>query len=623
MRIIRQCVLVLTLSIPCSAQAPVRPADLSKLSPRDFRDDELDLPYYLANFHRLANSVALSGDRRGFIDIAVWRSPQDNQPHNARIMENILSMAFFYATDRPWNPYRGDPAVRARLEAALDFWVRSQSADGRFSEYAPRQWSLAPTAFATKFMGEALRLLHDGPPIDSAIHRRAIEADRRAIFAVLTRDDLYEHGKKFSNQFENVWGGALAYLALYPDAEIEARLRARLKHTGVDHQSPAGYFYEADGSDWGYDLNTHHSDLHAAWHYARNTDLADVFLDGTRRWYEWLGYNAVPEPTGTALTLVRGIETRQKRAVVADANPEESEAGFPIAERVEAAQVLGPTREELAQHAKERRAALVRQWPRVDSLTLGSFRAFSPYAFLHRSHVRWSPTNAQRSAAIAALRHQREQRFTHQRVDSRRPSSFTYIRRPEYYAAFTGGDVLTAQQRIGLGLLWIPGAGSVLQSQTSGTITAWGTRAADTSLVYEASSFAPTFRAGGAAVVPQPGNRDLPAGDLAVAYPLGARGRKTVTFAERAVRVEVTHDGAFVEQIPLLMLSSDSLVTGKGMATLRRGDKQMVLRWSPASAATVVRTNELSGDRRVVALSLRGSGSLRYDLTFEPPSEGR
>src|SRR5215216_3953758 len=57
--------------------APVAPADLSRLTPADFRDDELDIPYYLANFHRLANSVALSGERRGFIDIVVWRNQVD------------------------------------------------------------------------------------------------------------------------------------------------------------------------------------------------------------------------------------------------------------------------------------------------------------------------------------------------------------------------------------------------------------------------------------------------------------------------------------------------------------------------------------------------------------------
>src|SRR5690349_8339271 len=34
-----------------AAETDVPPADLSKLKPSDFADDELDLPYYVANFH--------------------------------------------------------------------------------------------------------------------------------------------------------------------------------------------------------------------------------------------------------------------------------------------------------------------------------------------------------------------------------------------------------------------------------------------------------------------------------------------------------------------------------------------------------------------------------------------
>jgi hypothetical protein len=606
-----------------TAQPAVAPADLSRLSPSDFRDDELDIPYYLAHFHRLANAVALDGPRRGFIDLAVWRDRKDNAPHNARIMENVLSLAFFYATDRPWNPYRGDPAVRARLEAALDFWVRSQSPDGRFSEYAPEQWSLAPTAFATKFMGETLRLLHGGPPIDPALHRRVVDADRRAILAVLTRQDLWEHGLRFSNQFGNVWGGALAYLALYPDAEVARLLGARMALADTAHQSPAGYFYEAEGPDWGYNLNTHHSDVLAAWQYARGTPLGQRLVDAMRRWYEWFGYNAVPEPGETALTLNRSIETRQRRAVVDEAGPEESETGNPLAELVPAARVLGPTREALARRRAERRAELVRRWPAVDSLEVGSFRAFSPYAFLHRSHVRWYPTDADRRAAVAALPHQARDRFTHQRTDSRHRVTFSYVRRPAYYAAFTSGETFTAQQRYGLGLLWVPGAGTVLQSQTGSTATAWGTRVPDTTVVHEAATFPAAYGVGLRAVGPAPGNRDLPGGDFHVHYSLGPRGTKEVTFGERGVHVRVTHAGAFVEQLPLLALPTDSIEASPGLVLLRRGSARVAVSWAPASAAAVTRTDEASGPRRVVAVAIPAVGTLTYDVEVQRRGDAR
>jgi hypothetical protein len=611
--------LVLALGGVRPAQAQVKPANLSKLSPSDFRDDELDLPYYLAHFHRIANSVALSGPRRGFIDIPVWRDLKDNQPYNARIMESILSLAYFYTLKRPWNPYRGDPALRERLEAALEFWCGSQNADGRFSEYAVGQWSLAPTAFATKFMGESLRLLRDGPPIDSTIHRRAIAADRKALMAVLTRPDMQEHGRFYTNQFSNAFAGALAYLDLYPDAQLSATLREQVTGTARDHQSPVGFFYEADGPDWGYDLNTHHSNFIMAWNYTHGTAFGAAFSEPIATWYDWFAYNAVPEPTGgRALTLNRAIETRQRLGAVAESGAGESESGNPIAEVVTGARVLGPTREELTKQNVARRAALAKTWPQVDSLTLGSFRAFSPYAFLHRSHVRWFPSDAEWKAARAAMRPQKEQRFTHQRVDSRKPTAFTFIRRPAYYAAITTGEVVTAQQRFGLGLLWTPEAGTFLQSQSNGTTTAWGTRRADTSIVYEAASIPATFAVGSRNVTPQIGAHDLPSGDLSVHYLLGSAGKKTVVFDDTGFRVSIEHPGGFVEQLPLLLFATDSLVGAPGQITVRRGASQFFIRWASTSRATVTRSDELVGSRRVVVVAIPGSNALTYDIRFRP-----
>src|SRR5512133_254052 len=74
----------------------VPPADLARLKPSDFTDDEVDLPYYLAHFHRLANSMVTEGENRGFLRLPVWRG--DVEPFNARVMENHLALAFFYAT---------------------------------------------------------------------------------------------------------------------------------------------------------------------------------------------------------------------------------------------------------------------------------------------------------------------------------------------------------------------------------------------------------------------------------------------------------------------------------------------------------------------------------------------
>jgi hypothetical protein len=155
--------------------------------------------------------------------------------------------------------------LKKRIEASLRFWCSIQNEDGRFSEYEPGVWGLAPTAFATKFVGRALWLLNEGPHIDPDIYKQSRAALRKAIYIGFNHDGLWEHGRNYTNQYANLWGGALSYLAAGPDAEIEALLRERFSESMTAFQGQVGFFYEKGGPDWGYNLNTHHSDLQVAW----------------------------------------------------------------------------------------------------------------------------------------------------------------------------------------------------------------------------------------------------------------------------------------------------------------------------------------------------------------------
>jgi hypothetical protein len=78
------------IAITCLADvgeqpAPVAPVDWSELTPADFSEHELELPFALAHFHRLANSVRREQPDGGFIDLHVWRNAKDNRPYNARV----------------------------------------------------------------------------------------------------------------------------------------------------------------------------------------------------------------------------------------------------------------------------------------------------------------------------------------------------------------------------------------------------------------------------------------------------------------------------------------------------------------------------------------------------------
>jgi hypothetical protein len=591
---------------PAGFAAPARweavPAvDWSKVKLEDFRDDELDLPYFLHHFHTVANAVQEDGPTRGFMTIPVWRGRDKNQqaPHNARVMESHLTLAFFYCTDRPWNPYLGSPAVRERLEAMLTFWCQMQHEDGRFSEYKPQGWNLPATAFATKFMGQTLTLLlgKSGetpvselhaktriPPIDAALLKRVIEAERKAILAVLTQDALYEHGKRFTNQYTNVYAGAATYLALFPDdKEIPPLLARKFADGDRDFHSPCGYFYEADGPDFGYTLYTHHSNARMTYHYARGNPIGDTLEAQEKAWNQWLGYNLLREPDGSFFVFNRAIQTRQNQAHW------ERQDG-PFAERVEAARPFATTREERDAQLKQKRAELAASWGKFPDLPIGKpGYPLSPYNFLHRDHKTYYPSNAERHAAIAKLPYLASDRFVKQFEDTRKDAVFTFIRRPSYYAAFNSGPQITDQQRLGLGLIWSPKAGAVLQSQTSSDDHAWGTRDDGAEQVYEAGDVTAKF------------SDDL----TTVNYSLGEAGRKSITFREEAIVVRVDHSGKFAEQIPLLA----------------RPDQPSALEVQAPAGTEQSNSQErmVFGKTSLRTLTLSASDSLTYTIRFRNP----
>lgn len=176
-----------------------------------------------------------------------------------------------------------------------------------------------------------------------------------------------------------------------------------------------------------------------------------------------------------------------------------------------------------------------KEWPHVDPLPLGQFEALSPYRFLQRSHYDWHPTDEQMADARKMLRPLNEDSFVEQMKDTREPIVFTYLRRPNYYAAFASAPkVISEQQRLGLTFVWSPVTGVLLQSQTGGSTTAWGTQSSGTEPL-EASGLQATY------------SKDC----TQVQYPLGGGGQKTVIFANDRVQVTVERDGQIVEHVPV------------------------------------------------------------------------
>lgn len=551
-------------------EAPVPPIDPSRIHPSDFDDSDLDMPYALVHFARVANSIQLDGPHRGWISLSVWRGLSNNHWYDARVMENILSLAWFYTTPKPWNPYRGNTELRTRLELALEFWCSIQNDDGRFSEYGPQQWNLAATSFAVKFISEALRLLKSGPPISPALHQRAIDCCRKALRAVLFDPDLYAHGRSYTNQYTNIFAGGAAFLALYPDAELLAQLRKRLEASPTELQSPCGYMYEKDGPDLGYTLNTHHENLQMAYNYWRGTPMGEALVEEENRFGNWLSYNALPEPGQDFFVLNRGIETRQKHAIY-------THIDTPLAERCTMMRAFATPPELRAKQIQQAREDLEKNWPRVAPLEVGKFEAFGPYRFLQRSNYNWHPTEEQIAEAKKLVRPLAETSFVEQMKDTRKPIEFTYVRRPGYYAAFAATpEPITAQQRLGLTFVWTPANGVLLQSQTAGRETAWGTSAGE-DLPIEANGMSA-----------EPGD-----GGAVVRYPLTGGGEKRIEFAADRIRVTVERQGEIVERVPVFDAACVSTTAQK--------------------AAKPQAESPIPG-KEFVVVELRGTGKLDYEI---------
>ena len=605
-----------------SSAPQVPPADLTKIKPSDFADNELDLPYFLENFHLVANSIPLEGTLRGWIGASVSRGNSNQRTFNARVLESHLSLVYFYCTKRPWNCYYGHPAVRARLEAMLERWCNMQGPNGEFSEYAEGRWGLAPTAFGTKFMGESLRLLAAGPPIDAKLLERVKQAQRKAIVATLTDPALWTHGQKYSNQFSNIWAGGLSWLAQHPDdQDVRDMLMSRMKQAATGLQSPAGYFYELDGSDWGYSLSTHHSNLHIAWNYAHGTAFEPLILDEVQRYYDWLGWNAVIEPDGSGFVLNRAIETRQRGPWIGviERPHNRNYSSTPEAEKVELARAFLPNRQEQTVKLAGMRTELEKQWPNVPELRTGSSTSYTPYAFLHRSMVHWYPSAEQQAEARAKLPYMKAGRFAHIRADSRRSVYYLYVHRPNYYVAFNAGEKLNATQRYGLGLLWAPGLGTLAQSQTASNDHFWGTKKADQNTPYEAGDLKAKIEVGGKDIQPQPGARDLGDGAVMVSYQLGEMGRKTICFDDDRIRVQIEHPGDFFECVPLMTREDDRLRIDKNRVILeRKGRAVLTIQFNSATTVELLKDGGTVGPYHVVTARIKSKDKLSYEVVIVP-----
>jgi hypothetical protein len=592
-----------------AAWPAVAPMDWSRVSVDDFDDAELDVPLLLHHFAQVANAVVEEGPNRGFLNIKINREPKDNEPYNARIQENALSLAYFYTTDRPWNPYHGDAAVRVRLEAMLEFWCKIQHPEtGLFSEYGPTNFSLAPTGFGIMHMARVLDLLgtKNGPKIDSAVFDRTMAAQRKAILSMLTRDDVFGWGSGWSNQWSGVLLAASTYLTMRPDdAELRAAFLPAVERAAKTFQSPAGYLYESHGPDIGYS-SVHETNVRLAWQkLAKFPDVRDAIVKEDERYARFVAHQSVPQPGTTLLWTNAGVNTRTQHS-------HQRPKVRPIAELSTLSRALTMSTEELAADNQRKRDTLRKTWPEFRPLTIPSAYSYIPTPLFtaEKGYVPWCPTPVQRAEARAQLPCNDPSPFTRIAHDAKHNFGFVYVNRPNaYYAVFNYGKP-AKPHTLGLGLLWNARYGVALQTVAN---SEWkcGTVVGE-KLVREQQPLYPKWTiAGSEQPAPQPGYADLPTGDAVAAFDLPGGGTKTVAFAGDQITVTVKASGVIVERLPLLLAPGDSTkVTGPELLVVR-GANRFAIR---AEGATLKLTNN---DLDRAQLTLEAKDRLIYTLSFD------
>lgn len=613
----RSCGLLLlaVLLMPLGAMAQVwdtiQPADLQAIGLAAFDDSEIDLPYYVAHFHKLATAVEPEDPHRGFIRASVWQAPERNQPSNARVMENILSLAFFYSVKRPWNPWYGSQQLRHRLEAALSYWLHMQSPEGMFRENDEEEASLSATASAAKFMGETLHYLRQGPAVNEDLLRQVAQAQRKAVLAVLYNADFYEQGKRAASSYSGVWAGALAYLALFPDQEIRQTLETRLRSGMTDFQSQLGYFYEAGGPDMGGALRTHFSNLRMAWHYAQGTGLEPYFIDMMKEYYVWLVWNVSLERDRNGYYLNASVNTNGARSYLSMDDGMPYRNGLPLADSIRLARAFQLDETARAAWASAERKRLANSWPRVPELQIGDPDAYNPEVFLHRRHKLSIVNQELYREALTALPCADSHPFNHIKLDGQSKTMFYYANRPgNYYLIFAGGESIHPRQSLGITLLRSHSEGTVLLSQPGNPSLSWGTRPAGSEDVYESTRIFPAFRAGTQDIEVKVGPNSLPEGDVVMSYAIG-KGSKVITLMKDRVQVEVNHPGDFVEQIPILVPDGSRVNLRRDISS--SGKFRVEHRGATASVGEAV---DIEGPRTLQPLLLQGRDSLSYTIRF-------
>lgn len=610
-----------------AAKALPELAPLPASTPRraDVAPAEQRLASYLATLPDLANAVEdTDPDTYGYITGGWWRDWPNT--FNARVQENVLTLAWFHRHQRPWNPYASSPALLARLDAALGHYLKLQFPDGSWPEYYPLEHSRPTTGFALTFLTSTLRHLEATKALPQT-RRRLTTALKRAIDWFLDPSNTMVWGPHipYTNHLATGLLGTAQFLALHPDRALRRRLDDRIDALVSAGLSPAGYFYEESGTDVSYSLNVMSPDLAALYELTKNKSVRT--LQATH--LDWLSHNLVREPDGTGWFCNVAPSSRTSTNYLDDAPLEEERSNLNRlwAKHLPAIAAYLPT---TTDKDTERRLWAQKDAP-VTPLSRGKV---SPAALRDADYPDRHPTARTKKEAIARAPYLNSRAYVEHRSDPL-GQDYLFVRRPGYYAGSHYGRRATDRVRNGLSFWWHPKAGMVIHSLNNTDDACWTTKIEAGSVDrLEARS---TLRFEYLRGKPDEGERiqdpatvtgqDI----LSVTYTaVGDVIRKQVVHEPQQLRVRVETSEPFTERIPLVLRADDTLTfegssdrpqfaattqtTATGLV-IRRGASEISLRWdTPKDIVLTPLPTKYFRDasRRQHALSVSAQTALTY-----------
>ncbi|PPF38510.1 hypothetical protein [Pseudoclavibacter sp. AY1H1] len=420
-----------------------------------FAENEQVLARYLMSVTGMANDIVDNDDATyGFMGGGWWRPANTQTTTNSRIMEHVATLAWFYANERPWNPYYRNGDLLKRLEAAIRYYTSLQMKDGSYPEYRGES-SLAATTFGIVAQADTYEALRTfGVSYDARLQLRQSMERAVAWFMNPKAAHWTPPVSAFNQASAGLVGAQRSLQVLDKPTTTQAAVNERITYLIAKGQAPAGFFHEPYGVDFGYNFTVTLPDL--AWLY-RHTQHPDL-VPAVQRYVEFMRYAIIREPATGELNHVPALHVRNVTAAMS--RPAED-----LSDRAALAKDFLPHVPDLAlffataEEKAQARAAFSSSTKGISALGKPDT---SPRTWMYGVLAPIGPTSAERDSFEAALPSLTNERFTKYASGSKK-DQYLFVRRPSYYAVSVFGDWLKSYRSTRqLGTLWSPTMGTIL-----------------------------------------------------------------------------------------------------------------------------------------------------------------